>query len=115
MAAADRALLSHFATLQDPRVERTRLHPLANILTIAICAVIGGAESWDDIAACGVARAAWFGTFLDLRHGVPSHDTFNRVFAALDPVAFEASFLAWVRAARPVLPARVLAVDGKTV
>ncbi len=111
----DRSLLTHFATLDDPRVERTRLHPLVNILTIAICAVICGAESWDEIAAFGEARAAWFGTFLDLSHGIPSHDTFNRVFAALDPVQFEACFLAWVRAARPALPDQVIAVDGKTV
>ena len=60
-------------------------------------------------------RADWFGTFLDLTHGIPSHDTFNRVFAALDPVQFEACFLAWVRAIRPVRPAQVIALDGKTV
>jgi predicted transposase YbfD/YdcC len=113
--AAARALLTHFATLEDPRVERTKLHPLVNILTIAIAAVICGAESWDEIAAFGEARADWFGTFLDLSHGTPSHDTFNRVFAALDPVQFEACFLAWIRAAQPVLPAQVIAVDGKTV
>jgi predicted transposase YbfD/YdcC len=115
MATADQALLSHFATLDDPRVERTKLHPLPNILAIAICAVICGAESWDDIAAFGEARADWFGSFLDLAHGIPSHDTFNRVFAALDPAQFETCFRAWIRAARPVLAAQVIAGDGKTV
>jgi predicted transposase YbfD/YdcC len=112
---ADRSLMTHFAALDDPRVERTRLHPLINVLTIAIAAVICGAESWDEIAAFGEARAGWFGTFLDLSHGVPSHDTFNRVFAALDPAQFEACFLAWVRVVRPALPAQAVALDGKTV
>jgi len=113
--AADRTLLRHFATLTDPRVERTKLHPLENLLTIAICAVICGAESWDEIATFGEARADWFGRFLDLSHGIPSHDTFNRVFAALDAGHFEACFLAWVRAGRPIRPAQVIAVDGKTL
>lgn len=79
------ALTHHFAHLEDPRVERTRLHKLLDILIIAICAVIAGAESWDDIALFGETKYAWFATFLDLPNGIPSHDTFNRVFAALDP------------------------------
>ncbi len=115
MAATDRVLMTHFASLHDPRIERTKLHPLANVLTIAICAVIGGAESWDDIAAFGQARAAWFATFLDLGNGIPSHDTFNRVFAALDPAHFQDCFLGWVRAITAALPAQVIALDGKTL
>jgi len=109
------ALTEHFATLDDPRVERTKLHPLLSIVTIAICAVIAGAESWDDIAEFGEAKASWFATFLDLPHGIPSHDTFNRVFAALDPVQFRACFLHWMQAVAAVLPAQVIACDGKTV
>lgn len=108
-------LLEHFAAVQDPRVDRTKLHPLANILTIAISAVICGAETWDDIEAFGEAKAGWFAGFLDLTNGIPSHDTFNRVFAALDPDQFRAGFLAWIRAVATVLPAEVVALDGKTL
>ncbi len=108
------ALTRHFAALDDPRVERTKLHPLVSIIAIAICAVIGGAETWDEIEAFGEAKADWFAGFLDLPHGIPSHDTFNRVFAALDPEQFRAGFLAWMQAVTQVLPAQVVALDGKT-
>jgi predicted transposase YbfD/YdcC len=108
-------LTEHFAALDDPRVERTKLHPLLSIIVIAICAVISGAESWDDIEEFGESRADWFATFLDLPSGIPSHDTFNRVFAALDPVQFRSCFLHWMQAVAEVLPAQVIAIDGKTV
>ncbi len=109
------SLVAHFATLDDPRVERTKLHPLLSIVTMAICAVIGGAESWDDIELFGESKADWFASFLDLPHGIPSHDTFNRVFAALDPVQFRTCFQHWMQAVAGVLPAQVIALDGKTV
>jgi predicted transposase YbfD/YdcC len=109
------ALLHHFAALDDPRVERTKLHPLLSIITIALCAVIAGADSWDDIELFGRLRADWFATFLDLPHGIPSHDTFNRVFAALDPVQFRACFRSWMAAVTTVLPAQTIALDGKTL
>ena len=108
-------LAEHFSALEDPRVERTKLHPLLSIVTIAICAVICGAESWDDIEEFGEVKAEWFATFLDLPHGIPSHDTFNRVFAALDPIQFRSCFLHWMRAVAEVLPAQVIALDGKTI
>lgn len=109
------ALTEHFAGLDDPRMERTKLHQLLDIVVIALCAVIGGAETWEDIALFGETKAAWLGTFLALPHGIPSHDTFNRVFAALDPVQFQAGFAAWMQAVAGVLPTQVIAVDGKTV
>ena len=108
-------LADHFASLDDPRVERTKLHPLLSIVTIAICAVIGGSESWDDIAEFGDVKAEWFASFLDLPHGIPSHDTFNRVCAALDPMQFQTCFPHWMQAVAGVLPAQVIALDGKTV
>src|SRR5215472_14660419 len=87
------ALSQHFAQLEDPRVERTRLHQLLDIVVIAICAVIAGAESWDDIALFGETKYAWFAAFLALPNGISSHDTFNRVFAALDPPNFAPALL----------------------
>jgi predicted transposase YbfD/YdcC len=108
-------LLEHFVGLEDPRVERTKLHPLLTIVTIALCAVVCGAESWEDIAEFGETKADWLARFLDLPNGVPSHDTFNRVFAALDPPQFQACFQRWMQAVATVLPTEVIAVDGKTV
>jgi hypothetical protein len=109
------ALSQHFAQLEDPRVERTRLHHLLDSVVIAICAVIAGAESWDDIALFGEAKQDWFASFLALPNGIPSQDTFNRVFAALDPAQFRAGFASWVQAMQPTLPPQVVALDGKTV
>lgn len=108
-------LTKHFAYLEDPRVERTKLHLLLDVVVIALCAVIAGAESWDDIALFGEAKAAWFASFLALPNGIPSHDTFNRVFAALDPEQFRAGFSSWMQAVAGVLPTQVIALDGKTV
>lgn len=82
------ALTEHFASLEDPRVERTKLHPLLAIVAIALCAVICGAESWDDIAEFGETKQEWRASFLDRPNGIPSHDTFNRVFASLDSRQF---------------------------
>lgn len=109
------SLTKHFASLEDPRVDRTKLHPLLSVISIAICGVISGAETWDEIAEFGRAKAAWFSAFLDLPNGIPSHDTFNRVFAALNPEQFRAGFLSWMQAVSSVLPAQVIALDGKTV
>lgn len=83
------SLCDHFAPLIDPHVERTTHHHLLDIVVIAVCAVICGADSWVEIEEFGNAKLSWFRTFLDLPNGIPSHDTFGRVFAALDPEQFQ--------------------------
>jgi predicted transposase YbfD/YdcC len=106
-------LLDHFAALDDPRVERTRRHALLDIVTIAVCAIICGADSWVEVAAFGQAKRDWLNSFLALPNGIPSHDTFGRVFAALDPAQFEAGFRSWVATVARLSAGEVVAVDGK--
>jgi len=88
-----RDLETLFAQVEDPRVERTKLHRLRDIIIIAICGVLCGAEGWVEIEEFGKAKQAWFTDVLVLPNGIPSHDTFGRVFALLDPKQFEASFV----------------------
>jgi predicted transposase YbfD/YdcC len=109
------AIEHHFGNLTDPRVDRTKLHKLLDILVIAICAVIGGADTWEDVEEFGKAKIEWFQTFLELPNGIPSHDTFTRVFARLDPQQFEASFISWMGAITEVLGGQVIAIDGKVL
>jgi predicted transposase YbfD/YdcC len=109
------AIPTHFADLQDPRIDRTRLHELLDIVVIAICGVICGAEGWDDIAKYGRAKHDWLKTFLSLPNGIPSHDTFRRVFCLLDPGAFHECFQRWIDALSEGLPLKRVAIDGKTV
>jgi DDE_Tnp_1-associated len=87
-----------FARLPDPRRRRLRIaHPLINLVVMVVCGLIAGADSWDEIARFAAMRRSWFARLLDLRTGIPSHDTFGRVFAALNPVSFQKCLLAWVR------------------
>src|SRR5205823_1574043 len=95
--------------------ERTRRHELLDIVTIALCAVICGADSWVDVELFGRAKEAWLRTLLPLAGGIPSHDTFGRVFARLDPERFEACFLGGVRALVAHTDGEVVALDGKTL
>jgi predicted transposase YbfD/YdcC len=107
--------LQYFARLTDPRIERNREHLLEEILLIAIAAVLSGAESWNDIAEYGESKREWLKTFLTLPGGIASHDTFNRVFAALDPEEFEQGFAAWVASIAKLTAGEVVAIDGKTL
>lgn len=109
--AAD--LKSHFATLEDPRDGPAQLHNLLDIIMIAICGAICGANAWTEIEAFGQAKAEWLGTFLELPHGIPSHDTFGRVFRYLDPAAFESCFRHWTQAVQSRTQGQVIALDGK--
>ena len=104
---------AHFANLEDPRRTFLNDHPLINIVTIALCGVIAGAETWTDIESFGHSKQAWLSRYLDLQNGIPSHDTFGRVFALLDPEQFQACFLSWVQAVFEVTSGQVIAVDGK--
>lgn len=108
-------ITEHFADLEDPRVDRTKLHKLIDIIVIAICAVICGADSWVDVELFGKSKIAWLRTFLELPNGIPSHDTFGRVFRHLDPDGFRRCFLSWVQAVCEVAEGQVVPVDGKTL
>jgi predicted transposase YbfD/YdcC len=106
-------LNEYFGDLPDPRSGDNIRHPLINIITITICAVIGGAEGWVDVEQFGKAKASWFARFLDLKHGIPSHDTMGRVFRLLDPAEFEARFREWTQHICKLMHGEVVAVDGK--
>jgi predicted transposase YbfD/YdcC len=114
-ASPGSTITEHFAALTDPRVERTKEHHLLAILTIALCAIISGADEWAAMEQYGNAKRGWFDTFLALPSGIPSHDTFGRVFAALDPDQFHHCFLAWVQSAVTMTEGAVIACDGKAV
>jgi predicted transposase YbfD/YdcC len=109
------SIKKHFRSLPDPRVVGRSRHLLVDIVVLALCGVIANCDDWPDIALFAQKRLAWFKRFLKLPHGVPSHDTFERVFAALDPRAFERCCLAWLREVADLVGAGHIAIDGKTL
>lgn len=107
------SIVEHFAELFDPRIERTKLHSLSDILVIAVSAVICGAEGWTDIEEFGKSKEEWLRELIPLANGIPSHDTFSRVFERLEPEQFEACFLSWVQSLSSITGQ--VAIDGKTL
>lgn len=105
----------HFNDLEDPRIDRTRHHRLLDIIAIAICGVICGADNWVDLELFGRSKEEWLRGFLSLPNGIPSHDTFGRVFARLDPEQFAQCFTSWVKAVSQLTQGQVIAIDGKTL
>jgi predicted transposase YbfD/YdcC len=103
----------HFSGVEDPRVACLVTHPLINIMTITLCAVIAGADNWSEVATFGEGKKEWLAKFLDMSEGTPSHDTFSLVFARLNPEQLQDSFISWVRAVYQRLTGEVVAVDGK--
>jgi predicted transposase YbfD/YdcC len=112
---AKTSLVSHFSAVPDPRINRRKAHDLIDVLVIAICTLLCGGETFNDMEDFGKAKHDWFKTFLNLRHGIPSHDTFNRVFAALDPKHFLDCFLRWTQSLRTSVAQEIVALDGKAL
>src|SRR3954452_20992550 len=115
MASSHVSIKQHFARLKDPRINRRKRHLLIDIIVIAVCAVICGCDSWPRIALFARKRRQWLQTFLELPNGVPSHDTFERVFARLNPEAFQSCFRQWMQTLAELLGVKHIAIDGKTL
>lgn len=107
------SLQEAFASIEDPRIDRTREHKLIDILMIAVCAVISGAEGFTQIEEFGRSKQEWFRSFLELPNGIPSHDTFGRLFAKIDSDAFQQSFLGWIQQCVTLIEGQIVAIDGK--
>jgi len=110
-----RSLVDCFCTLTDPRIDRTRYHRLIDVVVIGFCTMLAGGEGFTDMEEFGKAKEPWFRTFLELPNGIPRHDTFNRVFQALDPQEFFECFLAWTEPLRQAFSGEIVALDGKAL
>ena len=107
------AIEEHFSKVNDPRIDRRKEHKLIDMIVIAICAVICGAEGWTDIENFGNSKLPWLKTFLELPNGIPSHDTFGRVFSMLDAQQFQLAFYEWVLAVNEIVHGQIINIDGK--
>jgi hypothetical protein len=111
----DTSIVEHFRDLEDPRIDRAKKHDLLDILVIALCTLLTGGEGFQDMALFGKSKLPWLQTFLALPHGIPSHDTFGRVFARLNPQRFQECFLSWTQAVAQLTEGALVSLDGKTV
>ncbi len=109
------SLLAYFGDMPDPRIDRCQRHQLIDIIVIGICAVICSADSFVEMEEFGNAKCDWFETFLDLPNGIPSHDTFRRVFGKLKPAEFQRCFLAWIESVQEQTKGEIVAIDGKAL
>jgi thiamine kinase-like enzyme len=107
--------IEFFTGIEDPRIERCKEHQLEDILFITIAAVICGAETWNDIENYGKAKEKWLSKYLKLPNGIPSHDTFNRIFSALNPKQLEECFVNWVKSVAEITNGEIVSIDGKTI
>ena len=110
-----KTLFERVGEIKDPRIERTKLHSLKDILVIAVCATICGADNWEDIAEFGESKREWFASFLELENGIPSHDTFRRVFILLDNIELKTLFVDWINSAISLSKATLINIDGKNL
>lgn len=116
MTKKDRPIIvEHFSKLTDPRIDRKKRHQLLDIVVIAICGVICGANDWVGIETFGHAKYEWFNRFLELPNGIPSHDTFGRVFSLISPIEFQNCFMNWIQAAVEISVGQIVPIDGKTL
>mgnify|MGYP000967109044 CR=1 FL=1 len=113
--SAPLGLVDCFCTLTDPRIDRTKQHLLIDVVVIGFCTILAGGEGFTDMEEFGQAKEPWFRTFLELPNGIPRHDTFNRVFQALDPEEFFGCFLNWTESLRKAVSGEIVALDGKAL
>ena len=110
-----KTLFEQVGEIKDPRIERKKLHSLKDILVIAVCATICGADNWEDMAEFGESKQEWFAGFLELENGIPSHDTFRRVFILLDNIELKALFVDWISSAVSLSKGSLVNLDGKNL
>jgi predicted transposase YbfD/YdcC len=115
ISSIQQSLVEHFGDIKDPRVDRTKKHQLQDILVIAILAIIAGAQGWEDIENYGISKQQWLEEFLVLPNGIPSDDTFRRVFEFIDPEALNRCFLQWVETLVGSMGGEIIPIDGKTI